>query len=213
MDDDDRKPVTIGPTRKLYMKALKILAAVLIAGIVLLAVAVYAGTFDVAADTPHSRVVYRFLETMRDRSIDARSAGVDIPPLSDPKMIAEGAEHYAQMCTGCHLAPGMRDSEIRPGLYPQPPDLTQPPPPSPARAFWVVKHGIKMTAMPAWGTTHSDAAIWNIVAFLQRLPTLTPEQYRSLGGGKEGSDHDSDEGDHEHTGRVHAEPGAREGAP
>jgi mono/diheme cytochrome c family protein len=37
-----------------------------------------------------------------------------------------------------------------------------------------------MTAMPAWGVTHSDAEIWNIVAFLQKLPRLSPQQYRAL---------------------------------
>jgi mono/diheme cytochrome c family protein len=109
------------------------------------------------------------------------------------------------MCTGCHLAPGARDSEIRPGLYPQPPDLTRSPPPSPARAFWVIKHGIKMTAMPAWGTTHDDAAVWNIVAFLQKLPTLSPGQYQSLVGESAGDSHDDADSDHEHAAETHAE--------
>lgn len=48
---------------------------------------------------------------------------------------------------------------------------------SAARQFLIIKHGIKMSAMPAWGKTHDDATIWTIVAFLQQLPTLTPEQY------------------------------------
>lgn len=179
------------------MNVLKILAVVLVAVVLVLAVAMYTGGFDVAADTPHSRVVYWLLETIRDQSVSARSSAVQVPPLTDAKMIAEGADHYAEMCTGCHLAPGVRDSEIRPGLNPQPPDLTQSPPPSPARAFWVIKHGIKMTAMPAWGTTHSDTAIWNIVAFLQKLPSLSPEQYHSLTGESAAGNHDGDETGHD----------------
>jgi hypothetical protein len=34
--------------------------------------------------------------------------------------------------------------------------------------------------MPAWGKTHDDATIWTIVAFLQTLPTLSPEQQSEI---------------------------------
>ena len=51
---------------------------------------------------------------------------------------------------------------------------------APAEQFWIIKHGIKFTAMPAWGKTHSDSEIWGLVAFLQKLPTLTSEQYRQM---------------------------------
>jgi mono/diheme cytochrome c family protein len=84
------------------------------------------------------------------------------------------------MCTGCHLAPGLPENEMRPGLNPKPPLLAHGAPGDPAEEFWIVKHGIKMTAMPAWGRTHSDAEMWNIVAFLQLLPKLSPQQYRAL---------------------------------
>jgi mono/diheme cytochrome c family protein len=191
--------------RHISMNTLKTLALFVVAAILVLALAVYSGAFDVAADSPHTPAVSQLLETLRDRSITVRSAAIQVPPLSDPGMIAEGAEHYSAMCSGCHLAPGARDSEIRPGLNPQPPDLTHSPPPAPARAFWVIKHGIKMTAMPAWGTTHSDAAIWNIVAFLQKLPAMTPEQFRSLAGESAGGDHDADETADAHTAESHTE--------
>jgi hypothetical protein len=62
-----------------------------------------------------------------------------------------------------------------------------------------------MTAMPAWGTTHSDAAIWNIVAFLQKLPAMSPEQYHSLVGDNTVGDHDGDDTEHESEAGGHAE--------
>jgi mono/diheme cytochrome c family protein len=73
----------------------------------------------------------------------------------------------------------MRDSEIRAGLYPQPPNLSQQPV-DPREAFWVIKHGIKMSGMPAWGATHDDPTIWSMVAFLQKLPGMTPAQYKDM---------------------------------
>ena len=50
----------------------------------------------------------------------------------------------------------------------------------PREAFWVIKHGIKMSAMPAWGGSHDDATIWSMVAFLQKLPDLSPAQYKDI---------------------------------
>src|SRR5262249_48098 len=120
---------------------------------------VWFGAYDVGADVPHSPLVYKLLDEARDRSIEVRSAEIAVPPLDDPKMIAKGAEHYDAMCTGCHLAPGMDDTELRRGLYPQPPKLAEVRDLTPAQAFWTIKHGIKLTAMPAWGATHDNESI------------------------------------------------------
>jgi hypothetical protein len=43
-----------------------------------------------------------------------------------------------------------------------------------------VKHGVKMTGMPAWGVTHDDKLLWDVVAFLRKLPELTADQYQTL---------------------------------
>jgi len=155
-------------------------AATLVVIAAVAAVVIATGAYDVAADAPHSALAARVIAIARERSIDIRASAIKVPPLGDPKMIAEGAEHYAAMCTGCHLAPGMRENEIRRGLNPKPPALASLPPEDPGEQFWIVTHGLKMTAMPAWGATHSEEEIWNLVAFLQKLPHLSPAQYRQL---------------------------------
>ncbi len=156
-------------------------AALLIVVVLILGVlAALSGIYDVAADSPHLALTQAIIGYVRESSIETRADGIKVPPLGDSKMIAEGAGHYDAMCTACHLAPGMADNEMRPGMNPKPPALATIPPDDPAEQFWIVKHGIKMTAMPAWGTTHTDAEIWDIVAFLQKLPKLTPAQYRAL---------------------------------
>ncbi|NCT68624.1 MAG: cytochrome c [Rhodanobacteraceae bacterium] len=139
----------------------------------------WSGLYDIGADAPHTRPVAALIGLLRERSIQAHAADLALPKLDDPQTILDGAGHYAEMCTGCHLAPGMADSEIRPGLYPRPPNLSKVRI-DPRTAFWAIKHGIKMSAMPAWGATHDDDAIWSMVAFVQRLPELTPEQYKDL---------------------------------
>jgi mono/diheme cytochrome c family protein len=166
----------MNPHVKHYGIAVVALLAILIAGAALF---VYSGLYNIGADDHHTRPVFAIMQTLRDRSIHARSKDIEVPPLDDPQLILKGAGQYAAMCTDCHLAPGKQDSEIRPGLYPQPPDLSRMRV-DPRDAFWVIKHGIKMSAMPAWGLSHDDPTIWSMVAFLQKLPDLTPQQYKDL---------------------------------
>ena len=145
------------------------------------AVVIYAGIYNIAADTPHTQSVYWLLKTVRERSISVRAKEVVVPPdLADPSRIASGAAHYAEMCSGCHLAPGKRRTEISQGLYPRAPELRRGSELTPAEEFWVIKHGVKLTGMPAWGVTHNDELLWDVVAFLRKLPELTPEQYESI---------------------------------
>ena len=156
---------------------------------------IYSGIYNIGADAPHTRPVYWLIEKMRDRSVTVRAASIDVPPLDDSDLLLSGGPDYAEMCSGCHLEPGVNRSEIRDGLYPQPPDLTERSDRAPAEVFWAIKHGIKLSAMPAWGPTHTDERIWAMVAFINRLPDLTPDQYQILTvrqPGGEGHQHGSD---------------------
>ena len=159
---------------------------VLVAGALLVLVAaaaigVYAGLYNIAADVPHTQPVYWLLETARDRSIAARSRNIIVPDsLDDANRISRGAGQYAEMCSVCHLAPGMKRTEISRGLYPRAPELRRKTDLTPAEQFWIIKHGVKMTGMPAWGVTHDDEMLWDVVALLRKLPELTPEQYETL---------------------------------
>jgi mono/diheme cytochrome c family protein len=161
----------------------------ILVGAVAGAALLYSGAYDIGADEPHWPVTARLVETLRERSIAVRARTIEVPALDDAELIAEGAEHYAAMCSECHLGPGVANTEIRAGLYPQPPDLARHVHNhddgsglrAVRRQFWIVKHGIKLTAMPAWGATHDDRSIWGIVAFLRKLPRLSVEEYRTLG--------------------------------
>ena len=153
------------------------LLAVIAAG----ALAIYLGVYNFAADVPHTQPIYWLLEMARERSIEVRAKSITVPnDLSEPKRIASGAGQYAEMCASCHLAPGMKRTEIARGLYPRAPELRRRKHSDPAEDFWVVKHGIKMTGMPAWGVTHGDELLWDVVAFLRKLPDLTAEQYQAF---------------------------------
>jgi mono/diheme cytochrome c family protein len=150
---------------------------------------VWSGKYDVGADEPHYAWTHSVLDTLRVRSVAVRAADIQVPDLQDPGRIRRGAGNYVAMCESCHLAPGVDETELHKGLYPKPPKLTDPKNIDPARAFWVIKHGIKATGMPAWGKSMEDPYIWDMVAFLLTLPKLTPEQYAAEAAASEGHSH------------------------
>jgi mono/diheme cytochrome c family protein len=158
---------------------LTLIGAVLV-GTLGAALFVGSGLYNIGADDHHTKVVLALITQLRDRSIDARLESLDPQQNATPAMIKSGAEHYAVLCAGCHLAPGVAKSDLRAGLYPHPPNLAQEDMQESRRAFWIIKHGIKMSAMPAWGKTLDDAAIWDVVAFVRKMPNLTPEDYQQL---------------------------------
>ncbi len=181
---------------------------------------VWSGMYNIGADEPHWMPTRVLIDNLRERSIASRMADAPVPDLDAPGRITAGARNYSAMCTGCHLAPGVDDTEIRPGLYPTPPDLSKLGAKDSKRAFWIIKHGIKMTAMPAWGKTHTDEQIWNMVAFIRKLPGMTPAQYAALGGKPPAEDDDhmhagmEDAHASEHPGvEGHAHPDGHEHAP
>jgi cytochrome c553 len=50
----------------------------------------------------------------------------------------------------------------------------------PDELFYVVKHGVKFTGMPAWPTQQRDDEVWAMVAFLLDFPKLDVMSYRQL---------------------------------
>jgi len=142
---------------------------------------IYSGVYDVAASTPDNGLVKAILETTSGRSIERRAEGIKPPKLDDPQMLQTGLVHYHEMCATCHGAPGVKVSEIGQGLNPYPPELAARKRADEAgETFWIVKNGIKMTGMPSFGVTHTDDEIWSIVAFLQRMPKLSPQEYQAM---------------------------------
>jgi hypothetical protein len=138
------------------------------------------GVYDIGADDHHTELTLSLIETLRDRSIDVRSRSIELRYVDAPDHISAGARRYASLCVGCHLAPGEAKSPVRIGLYPHPPNLAQEEVSDGRRAFWIVKHGIKMSAMPAWEKTLDDAAIWDIVSFIKKMPDMSADRYRQL---------------------------------
>ena len=148
---------------------MKILVILLIAVVLAVIGAVgfaYSGLYDVSASSPHSPMVNWLLSTTSHAAIERRAEGIEVPDLIDPSLARAGVIDFDAMCLGCHGAPGKETQAVGLGLNPSPPDLVETAGHmKPSELFWVTKHGIKMTGMPAWGATHND----NALPLLRRL--------------------------------------------
>src|SRR5258708_36749825 len=152
------------------IKAALAVGAVLLLAVLAPALFVESGLYNIGADDHHTKPVLALIAQLRDRSIESRLSSIRPQLAATPPMIKAGAMHYASPCAGCHLAPAVTKSDLRVGLYPHPPNLAPVEMHESRRAFCIIKHGIKMSAMPAWGKTLDDAAIWDVVAFVRKMP-------------------------------------------
>jgi cytochrome c553 len=142
-----------------------------------------AGVFDVAATSKHFWVVAAVLHYTMERSVTAHASHLTSPDLDDPTLILRGATHYASGCAPCHGAPGELASPIAQQMTPTPPGLYSAGRDfAPSELFWIVKNGVKMTAMPAWPAQQRQDEIWAMVAFLKHLPDYNTEAFAKISG-------------------------------
>jgi len=110
--------------------------------------------------------------------IEKRNAQNPIP--LSPDVIQESLAHFADHCAICHANNGSGQTPIGKNVYPKAPDLrlADTRSMSDGEIFWVIHHGIRFTAMPAWGEGDpaQDKASWKLVHFIRHLPQLTPEE-------------------------------------
>lgn len=155
------------------------------AGILILVLGAFlfaaSGIYNVAASRGHLAAIRWFLDFGMRRSVATHSIGIAHPLLNDPDLVQLGAAHYQGGCAPCHGAPGAASNPIVQHMLPSPPDLAKAVRSfTPQQLFWVAKHGLKYTGMPAWVASGRDDEVWAIVAFLVALPDMESEQYRRL---------------------------------
>jgi len=183
------------------------LAAIVLV-VLIVAAAIWSGAYDVAASDADSDFVAWALGKTMERSVRRRAERVQAPEPFTPEQVRAGFREYDEMCVQCHGAPGVEPEHWTRGLRPRPPDLAEEAAHwKPAELFWIVKHGIRMTAMPALGKVHDDATLWSVVAFLRELPAATPESYDAMR--RQLDDARDSHGDEEH---ERASEGARDHA-
>jgi cytochrome c553 len=159
------------------IKAAGLLLVLAVAGFLVAA----SGVMPIKASSGHWPITEWFLHFAMRRSISFHTLGLEAPSLDNSQAVLKGAGHYETGCRPCHGSPGERLPKIAQGMTPFPPYL----PPQvtlwqPEELFYIVKHGVKFTGMPAWPTQQRDDEVWTMVAFLLTLPTLDGHGYHQL---------------------------------
>jgi mono/diheme cytochrome c family protein len=136
------------------------------------------GLFNATASAPHNPVVAVAIHAAFIRSVQVRAADVQAPSRFTTAQVLAGMEDYNISCSGCHGATGVARAAWANAMAPPPPYLSDDARRwRPRELYWIVGQGVKMTAMPAWAESRSDTQLWNLVAFLEAMPLLTPADY------------------------------------
>ena len=142
------------------------------------------GVYDVSATGPHLQPVHSLLEFALKRAVQRRAQAHPPPPdLLTRERVMQGAACFRDHCVTCHGAPGIAPAPFALGMQPVPSSLIEA-----TRhwrrqdLYWITRNGIKMSGMPAWEYRLDDGELWSVVAFLDALPLMTPDQYRALVG-------------------------------
>jgi mono/diheme cytochrome c family protein len=160
------------------------------------ALVLYGGLYNAGATRSHFQWVHSLLEIALQRSV--RNHARDITPPAAVAAVAEsaaspnantaasalvlrGAGLYRDNCVVCHGAPGVAQGDIGKSMQPIPGPLADAARRwQPNELYWITRHGIKMSGMPAWEYHLADQDIWSVVAFLMVLPKLSPVAYNAL---------------------------------
>jgi mono/diheme cytochrome c family protein len=141
----------------------------------------YGGWYDVGATKHHLQTVYRVLEKGMHYSVRHNARDIAVPKLGAREQVLRGAAVYRDNCAQCHGGPGFAQSPMGMSMQPVPGPLVDASLNWKERElYWITRHGIKMSGMPAWEYHLDDADIWATVAFLAKLPDMSAQDYRDI---------------------------------
>lgn len=164
-----------------WKQHLKTIIAFLLIVAVCGAIVVVSGIAPIAASSGHWEITKWFLNFSKERAVATHSMLIEVPDLDVQSKIVQGAGHYEIGCLQCHGSPGKVPPRIVSLMTPKPPEIAAVVPErEPQELFYIVKHGIMLTGMPAWPSQERDDEVWSVVAFLLKYPQLSETEYQQL---------------------------------
>lgn len=172
------------PVKSRFRKLLPWALGLFAGGVALVLVIAYSGIFNIAASAGHPAWMEWLLQLGKERSVIVNSKPVDVPELNLAELVPLGAAHFQGGCATCHKTPGQALNPVYDQMLPPPPDLqVHAPMWTRKQLFWMVRHGIQFTGMPAWSGDHRDDEVWAVVAFLEALPLMASADYQKYASG------------------------------
>jgi mono/diheme cytochrome c family protein len=139
------------------------------------------GYINFAADQPPSAFEKHAAMEAVDASTERHALDTKNPVPATEQNLVEGAKLYMNHCAGCHGIPSNADSQFGHSFNPTVPQFFSDAPDMPENQnFYITKHGIRWTGMPAWGKTLNDTQIWTVTTFLANIEKLPPAAKKEL---------------------------------
>ena len=153
-------------------------AATIVVGLVIGWIGLHAGMVPANADAKPGGLELWAAGTSLAATLKSQAPkGPNPVPLTDANL-TEGVRLFGENCAICHGTSqgSAAASPIARGEYPAPPQLASDGVEDDPEGytFWKVKHGIRLTGMPAWGATLSDQQIWTLALLLKHMDKLPP---------------------------------------
>jgi len=134
------------------------------------------GLYPIGADNPPGALERVLASRAMDVYAEKHKPPGNNPTEITPANLTEGAKEYEEHCAFCHGGAKAKISPMRDNFSPPVPQLiNRIPHDDDAWLFWVTKHGVRMTGMPAWTGILSDEEMWKVVAFIKHSDKLPPE--------------------------------------
>ena len=147
------------------------------------------GFVDLRADVTPSQIEARTAMGAVDASAERHGPGGPNPVPANETNLMAGLKLYRDNCSICHGEPNEREGKLSARFYPPVPKFLEDMPMdmSETQDFYIIKHGIRFSGMPGWGSKLSDDEIWKLSAFLKHLGSLPPavdQEWKKQGTGQ-----------------------------
>jgi mono/diheme cytochrome c family protein len=138
------------------------------------------GLADTPSDLNPPRWETAIMQPAVRAAVKRNARNLSAPSAATEDSIIAGGKLYVMGCAGCHGEPGKPYAEDHANFPPVPQLPHVGTKYSEPEIYWIVKHGIRMTAMSAYGPFYKEDQLWSIAAFIRHIDRLTPAELQSI---------------------------------
>jgi mono/diheme cytochrome c family protein len=158
---------------------------VIVLGIAAVAILAYIRSRGFSAQAEPSAVEAFVARRLRVLATPSRVRELKNPVPGSPEVLSGAMAHFADHCASCHGNDGRGSTLIGRGLYPKPPDMTQPATQqlTDGEIYYIIENGVRFTGMPAFAEqadNDNDQESWDLVHFIRHLPRMTPDEVAQM---------------------------------
>ena len=147
------------------------------------------GFVDSRADAPGNALERAVAMPALDASVRRRASPLQNPVAPTDDNLVAGMKIYQSHCASCHGDIHQPHGAFGDSLNPRAPQFLEDAPDMPEyQNFYIIQHGIRLSAMPASRLSLKEEEIWQVTTFLDHMDKLPPqvsEQWKAVAAGSQ----------------------------